>query len=257
MSSFLFHARVQLQENYFGANQYPVTSQEWERDGGRNLRSFHFNRKFRTCASNFLIPSDRVSTLLCISVGECNVALSLFVMQMASSPLTCRPISLTVSLLPLLLPVLPPPQLQPSNSIDVTLTLHVKSGLLRLPIYPDPPASVHPEPLSQEVMGSGASTVSGTVLGTTTGQTDSTFANLAGIGHFAGAAPSPHRPTVFVGYALELRISEFELSVRALDSVFDVAFSLSPVNICVPEPPVASGAGVPSSVSSVQFARFA
>jgi hypothetical protein len=50
-----------MQENYGGMVQYPVTSQEFARDGGRNLRGFHFLRKFRTCASGNVLAGERVS----------------------------------------------------------------------------------------------------------------------------------------------------------------------------------------------------
>ena len=134
--------------------------------------------------------------------------------------------------------------------------LRVRNATFKLPLYPDPPASIHPEPVSFDlspykvlpasfgVRDAGAPSV-----------LEQSFMNLAGIGHFASAIPSTYRTSPPVGYAIELRVVEFELDCRALDNKFDVTFTLSPVNIVVPEPPVVTGAAATFGGPSSQVSR--
>lgn len=113
-----------------------------------------------------------------------------------------------------------------------------------MPIYPDPPAAIHPEPVSVDMGGFGSGKQSPSVTGSTSGPMGMTgllseqyFTALAGVGHFANAVPSAYRPHPFSGYSVELKVASFELDCRALDNKFDVSFSLSPVNINIPEAP--------------------
>ncbi len=121
------------------------------------------------------------------------------------------------------------------------MSLHIRNALFKLPLFPDPPASVHLEPVVTD--GASFSTGQQPASARQSGHPDAdTQTNLAGICHFSNASAYPHRPRPPIGYAIDLRIAEFELDCRALDTKFDVMFSMSPINIVIPEPP-AFGSG--------------
>jgi hypothetical protein len=122
--------------------------------------------------------------------------------------------------------------------------MRISNAHFRMPVYPDPPAAIHPEPVPVDMGVFGSGKQSPSVTGSASGPvgmtgllSDQYFTALAGVGHFANAVPSAYRPNPFSGYAVELRVASFELDCRALDNKFDVSFTVAPVNINVPEAP--------------------
>lgn len=133
------------------------------------------------------------------------------------------------------------------------MTLRIRNGLFKLPLFPDPPASVHPEPVVNDNISQAYSVPTQGVGQSAAGNSVEAFMNLGGIGHFANAVPFPLRPLAPTGYAIELRVADFELDCRALDAKFDVMFSLSPINIVIPEPPAFGSFGAANVTPAGMF----
>ncbi len=181
-----------------------MTSQEWERDGRRNLRSLHMQRMFAVCAGGHTSVPDPVSdtaTVLCCS-GICACCDA-----------------------PLLLPRV----FRPSQSIMRT-SLHVALRLERsevyLPLFPDGPWEVDSAPHRPGRAD---------VFDVSAPDADSSM--LLGTARFRGAKPHPMHPKPVVGSRIALRFADFAADIRALPSDFDVTLSVSPITADVPAAP--------------------